>query len=168
MLPVHSQGLVRADGYSLPDRLVLLCCYHLTKTVRTVSGKQLLAVFSARTFTIIISHSCSNCNSIFNNHENQLQAKKRKQNLFPFQMISLCFSDFLITFGCSITSPCISHRYCSGVSCFASCSFLDHWNAPLSSRLYNNKNPSPSHSSAFIRSHLLQNRNKLPEQGSSP
>ena len=73
-----------------------------------------------------------------------------------------------ITLGCYIFKPSRSQRVCCGVSSFASVSLRDHWNLPLSSRLYKSRNPSPSHSSPFIRSHHLpQNKNNAVLYGSS-
>lgn len=99
----------------------------------------------------------------------KFQIKKQEWKISYFQIISQCFSVHFIAFVCSINSPCISHIYCSDVSCFASDPLCDHWNASLSKHLYKSGNPSPSHSSAFNLSRLLpQNRNRLPEHVLSP
>lgn len=62
----------------------------------------------------------------------------------------------------TISSPCISIRYWSSVIAIASSAERGHRNAPLSSLLYIRRKPSPSQSSALIRSHLLpQKRNSV-------
>ena len=61
-----------------------------------------------------------------------------------------------------ISNPCISIRYCSSVSSSASFAERGHRKAPLSRRLYSSRKPSPSHSSALIRSlRLPQKRNSV-------
>ena len=61
-----------------------------------------------------------------------------------------------------ISRPCISIRYCSSVSSSASFAERGHRKAPLSRRLYSSRKPSPSHSSALIRSlRLPQKRNSV-------
>ena len=61
-----------------------------------------------------------------------------------------------------ISSPCISIRYCPSVSSSASLAERGHRKAPLSRRLYSSRKPSPSHSSALIRSlRLPQKRNSV-------
>ena len=62
----------------------------------------------------------------------------------------------------TISSPCISIRYWSSVIAIASSAEQGYRNAPLSSLLYIRRKPSPSQSSALIRSHLLpQKRNSV-------
>ena len=60
----------------------------------------------------------------------------------------------------TISSPCISIRYWSSVIAIASSAERGHRNAPLSSLLYIRRKPSPSQSSALIRSHLLPQKRK--------
>lgn len=73
-----------------------------------------------------------------------------------------------IALGCSIFKPSSNQHVCCGVSSKASVSLRDHWNLPLSSRLYKSRNPSPSHRSPLMRSQRLpQNKNNAVLYGSS-
>ena len=67
------------------------------------------------------------------------------------QTISTPPATFLIAFGWSIDSPCVSRMNCSRVIFLTSCSLRGQENFPSSRRLYSSRKPSPSYPNIRIR-----------------
>ena len=61
----------------------------------------------------------------------------------------------------SIVKPSSSRHSCSGVRSFSSELFLGQLNLPSAALLYSKRNPSPSHTKAFIRSFFLPQNRKI-------
>ena len=61
----------------------------------------------------------------------------------------------------SIVNPCSNLENCSSVRFFKSSFFLGHLNVPACRRLYNRRKPSPSQTSALMRSLRLPQRRKM-------